>query len=105
MPRIITTENAALRKAVRKDGSVVKLINAQPPAKVSAPEPAQTIDTTPIANEIAMLTKVVGAALSAQSKTLSDMAGKKVEVSSNFEFTVTQRDEEGRIKKITAKRL
>ena len=114
MSRVLSAKDLAERGAKRLDGSDLTIIEqkieevieelAQPMVQ---PVIEQTIhnpiDTTPIASEIGRLVEIVQSALNSQSETIGKLSEKPAH--EDFEFTVTERDTQGRIVKIKAQRI
>lgn len=105
MPRIVTAVTAAQRGAKRADGSAFVAPQKKAPEGDTIPSCTKVlhdfspIDTAPMAAEIGKLAQVVAATLNAQAERLSQRnTGAR-----GFEFTVTERDYNGRIVKMVAK--
>lgn len=109
MPRIVTAETAAQRGARRADGSSFVAPQKKAPEsdtivnQLKVSHDFSPVDTTPIAAEIGKLAKIVVATLDAQADAAERMS-KRNEGPCSFEFTITERDYNGRIVKMVAKR-
>jgi len=103
MSRVLSVKEAAQRGATRRDGSLVEdkaVVAVESPAVAPA---APVIDTSPIADEISRLSGLIKSALDSQSEALGKIA-EKPELH-DFEFTVSDRDHQGRIVKVVARRI
>ena len=110
MPRVLTAETAAQRGARRADGS-----SFTAPQKKSSENDTITqqvkvshefnpVDTGPIAAEIGKLAKIVAATLDSQAGAVERLS-RRHEGPCSFEFSITERDYNGRIVKMVAKRI